>query len=33
MYPILMRLADRGLLETTWDTDTPAAGRRAICIG
>jgi PadR family transcriptional regulator PadR len=24
LYPILMRLADRGLLETTWDTDTPA---------
>jgi DNA-binding PadR family transcriptional regulator len=21
MYPILMRLADRGLLETTWDTE------------
>jgi DNA-binding PadR family transcriptional regulator len=24
MYPILMRLADRGLLETTWETDVPA---------
>jgi PadR family transcriptional regulator PadR len=24
MYPILMRLADRGLLETTWDRDAPA---------
>jgi PadR family transcriptional regulator, regulatory protein PadR len=24
VYPILMRLADRGLLETTWETDTPA---------
>jgi PadR family transcriptional regulator, regulatory protein PadR len=24
VYPILMRLADRGLLETTWDTDVPA---------
>jgi DNA-binding PadR family transcriptional regulator len=24
MYPILMRLADRGLLETTWDADAPA---------
>ena len=24
LYPILMRLADRGLLETTWDTDVPA---------
>jgi PadR family transcriptional regulator, regulatory protein PadR len=24
MYPILMRLADRGLLETTWDTRVPA---------
>jgi PadR family transcriptional regulator, regulatory protein PadR len=23
MYPILMRLADRGLLETTWETDPP----------
>jgi DNA-binding PadR family transcriptional regulator len=21
MYPILMRLADRGLLETAWETD------------
>jgi DNA-binding PadR family transcriptional regulator len=21
MYPILIRLADRGLLETSWDTD------------
>jgi DNA-binding PadR family transcriptional regulator len=24
MYPILMRLADRGLLDTTWETDPPA---------
>jgi PadR family transcriptional regulator, regulatory protein PadR len=24
MYPILMRLADRGLLETAWDTGVPA---------
>jgi PadR family transcriptional regulator, regulatory protein PadR len=24
MYPILMRLTDRGLLEATWDTDVPA---------
>jgi PadR family transcriptional regulator, regulatory protein PadR len=24
LYPILMWLADRGLLETTWDTDVPA---------
>jgi len=24
MYPILVRLADRGLLETSWDTDVPA---------
>ena len=24
MYPILVRLADRGLLETGWDTDGPA---------
>jgi PadR family transcriptional regulator, regulatory protein PadR len=23
MYPILMRLADRGLLQTTWETDPP----------
>jgi PadR family transcriptional regulator, regulatory protein PadR len=22
MYPILMRLADRGLLDTTWETDS-----------
>jgi PadR family transcriptional regulator, regulatory protein PadR len=26
MYPILMRLADRGLLETAWETQ-PTAGR------
>src|ERR671919_141657 len=26
MYPILMRLADRGLLETTWETN-PKPGR------
>jgi len=24
MYPILMRLADRSLLETTWESDVPA---------
>ena len=24
MYPILMRLADRGWLETAWETDIPA---------
>ena len=24
LYPILMRLTDRGLLETSWDTDVPA---------
>lgn len=24
MYPILMRLADRGLLETAWEQDPPA---------
>ena len=24
MYPILMRLADRGLLETSWERDLPA---------
>jgi len=24
MYPILMRLTDRGLLETSWETDAPA---------
>jgi DNA-binding PadR family transcriptional regulator len=23
MYPILMRLTDRNLLETTWETDVP----------
>jgi PadR family transcriptional regulator, regulatory protein PadR len=23
MYPILIRLADRGLLETTWESDVP----------
>jgi DNA-binding PadR family transcriptional regulator len=23
MYPILMRLADRGLLETSWESDPP----------
>jgi DNA-binding PadR family transcriptional regulator len=23
IYPILVRLADRGLLETAWDTDVP----------
>ena len=23
MYPILMRLADRGLLETAWESDPP----------
>lgn len=23
MYPILIRLADRGLLETTWESDIP----------
>jgi PadR family transcriptional regulator PadR len=23
IYPILMRLADRGLLETTWESDAP----------
>lgn len=24
MYPILIRLTDRGLLETGWESDTPA---------
>jgi PadR family transcriptional regulator PadR len=24
MYPILMRLADRGWLDTMWETDSPA---------
>jgi PadR family transcriptional regulator, regulatory protein PadR len=24
MYPILIRLADRGLLDTSWETETPA---------
>ena len=27
LYPALMRLADRGLLETSWERDVPA-GRR-----
>jgi PadR family transcriptional regulator PadR len=27
LYPILMWLADRGLLETTWDTFVVPAGR------
>ena len=25
MYPILVRLADRGLLEASWDTEAPGA--------
>jgi PadR family transcriptional regulator, regulatory protein PadR len=29
MYPILVRLADRGLLETAWDTDTDAGAGRS----
>jgi PadR family transcriptional regulator, regulatory protein PadR len=24
LYPILMRLAERGLLETSWETETPS---------
>ena len=24
LYPILIRLTDRGMLETTWDTEVPA---------
>jgi PadR family transcriptional regulator len=24
LYPVLMRLADRGLLETTWESEVPA---------
>jgi PadR family transcriptional regulator PadR len=24
LYPVLMRLADRGLLETAWESDAPA---------
>jgi PadR family transcriptional regulator len=27
LYPALMRLADRGLLETTWETEAPAGQR------
>ena len=27
LYPALMRLADRGLLETTWDTEVPPGQR------
>ena len=33
MYPILMRLADRGLLETQWERDAPSGRRRGICTG
>jgi DNA-binding PadR family transcriptional regulator len=25
LYPILMRLTDRGMLETAWDTEAPPA--------
>jgi len=28
VYPILMRLADRGLLETVWEREVPEGGRR-----
>lgn len=28
VYPILMRLADRGLLETSWESDPPAGRPR-----
>jgi DNA-binding PadR family transcriptional regulator len=28
MYPILMRLSDRGLLETAWEDDAPAGRPR-----
>jgi PadR family transcriptional regulator PadR len=27
LYPVLMRLADRGLLETSWEPDVPADRR------
>ena len=35
VYPILMRLADRGLLETAWERDVPAGrrGRGAATVG
>ena len=32
LYPILVRLADRGLLETSW-SQAWAVGRRATCTG
>jgi DNA-binding PadR family transcriptional regulator len=32
-YPILMRLADRGLLETAWETDPPAGRPLRTCTG
>ena len=32
LYPILVRLADRGLLETSWEPGR-AAGRRVTCTG
>jgi Transcriptional regulator PadR-like family len=31
LYPILMRLADRGLLETAWESEVPAGRRRRTC--
>jgi PadR family transcriptional regulator, regulatory protein PadR len=32
LYPMLVRLADRGLLETSWEPGM-GAGRPAICTG
>jgi PadR family transcriptional regulator, regulatory protein PadR len=33
LYPILVRLADRDLLETAWEPTSPPAGHRATCTG
>ena len=33
MYPILMRLADRGQVETAWEENPRAAGRLGTCTG
>ena len=33
VYPILMRLAERGQVETAWETDPPSAGPPDTCTG
>ena len=33
LYPVLIRLADRGLVEACWEDEQPAAGRGGICTG